>query len=76
MAASEIILRCWRDHLGLDDVQLSDDFFDLGGSSLLAMRMAGSLADHLGIRVPVRWVFDFPRLADFQRRVAAAVAER
>ena len=59
------------DVLGLDRVGLDDDFFALGGDSLIATRVCARLQSALGRDVPVRCLFDAPtvgRLADYLDR--------
>ncbi|MGU3435771.1 non-ribosomal peptide synthase/polyketide synthase [Actinomycetes bacterium M1A6_2h] len=54
---------------GEHPIGLDDDFFDLGGNSLSATRVAARLSTALGADVPVRAVFDAPRVADLARAV-------
>ncbi|MET9669595.1 amino acid adenylation domain-containing protein [Streptomyces sp. NPDC006475] len=46
--------------LGLDRVGAHDDFVQLGGDSLLAVRTAALLGERLGVHLPSRCVFDAP----------------
>jgi len=64
----------WSDVLGVEPVGRDDGFFDLGGSSLLAVRMAARVRDELGIDVPLVKLFDRPTLAGFASAAAAATA--
>ncbi|NED61592.1 hypothetical protein G3I15_11735, partial [Streptomyces sp. SID10244] len=59
------------DVLGVDTVSATDSFFDLGGNSLSATRVAARIAETLGIRVGVRDLFDAPTV----RALAALVAD-
>lgn len=60
----------WSDVLGIPDIAASDNFFDLDGHSLLAMRVIARL-ERMGYSdIPLQLLFDTPVLADF----AAAVA--
>ncbi|QHN36337.1 amino acid adenylation domain-containing protein [Gordonia pseudamarae] len=56
--------------LGLDRVSVTESFFDLGGNSLSAMRLAARAGEALGVTVSVRDVFEAPSV----RELAAASA--
>ncbi|MFD6103713.1 amino acid adenylation domain-containing protein [Nocardia salmonicida] len=55
--------------LDLPRVGLRDNFFDLGGNSLTATRLTARLSSALGIRVSVRDLFEYPRMADLAARL-------
>ncbi|MEV0031788.1 amino acid adenylation domain-containing protein [Nocardia sp. NPDC050793] len=57
--------------LGLERVGADDDFFELGGNSLVATRVAARLGAVVGARVPVRSVFEYPTVGE----LAFAAAE-
>ncbi|NKR85707.1 hypothetical protein GS497_26490, partial [Rhodococcus hoagii] len=48
----------WSDLLGAPDLGRDDDFFDVGGNSLLATQVAGRLTSTTGVEIGVRDVFD------------------
>ncbi|MFE3195059.1 amino acid adenylation domain-containing protein [Nocardia sp. NPDC059240] len=60
--------------LGVDRVGAADDFFELGGNSLLAMRLAGRLGATLDRKVPVEMVFDHATVAALALAVGSATA--
>ncbi len=62
--AEEIVAGVFAEVLGLDRVGTADDFFALGGNSLVATRAVARLSAALGTRVPVRALFDRPVVAD------------
>jgi amino acid adenylation domain-containing protein len=65
----ELVAQVWADVLGVDRVGVHDDFFVLGGHSMLATRAANRLATALGREVSVRDVFDFPTVAGHAARI-------
>jgi len=50
--------------LGVDSVDEHDDFFEIGGHSLGALRLATLIQRELGIAVELQQVMDNPRYGD------------
>ena len=67
----DVLASIWSELLEVDRVGAGDDFFALGGHSLIATRLASKVRELFGIEVPVRAVFDNPVLADLARVVGA-----
>lgn len=63
----------WKDLLGRE-FSASDDFFLSGGSSVTAMRFAMRLQSTLGVRVPVRAVFEGRTGAEILRYLEKAAS--
>lgn len=63
------IAALWSGLLG-EEVGRGDNFFALGGNSLLAVTIAHRLSQELGLTVPARALFAAPTLAGFARKVA------
>lgn len=55
----------WSEVLGVEAVGRSGHFFELGGQSLLAMRMIARVRRRFNIKVPARTVFDAPTVEKF-----------
>jgi phthiocerol/phenolphthiocerol synthesis type-I polyketide synthase E len=53
----------WRQILGRAHIAAGDDFFELGGDSLMAMTLTGRIRDTFGVRLTVPALFDYPILA-------------
>src|SRR5260221_2159705 len=53
----EILVQLFAEVLGRDSVGLDDDFFDLGGHSLLVGRLASRVRSVLGLDVAGQWLF-------------------
>jgi acyl carrier protein len=56
----EAIAGIWQRLLKLDRVGVEDNFFDLGGHSLLLVRLANALREHAGADIPLVELFRFP----------------
>jgi amino acid adenylation domain-containing protein len=65
----ELIAGVWTEVLGRDRVAANDDFFALGGHSLIALRVAARLKKNLGLAVTIKEVYRHPRLSDLARHV-------
>ncbi|MFC4517043.1 amino acid adenylation domain-containing protein [Streptomyces ehimensis] len=61
----------WAELLGVPSVGADDSFFALGGHSLLAVRMLGRVTRDFGPALPLRTLFESPRLQDFADLVDA-----
>ncbi len=68
----EIVAAIWADLLGLDRVGVDDHFFEIGGHSLLAIRVAARIRAALGVEAPVHALFETPVLTDLARSLANA----
>ena len=68
----------WTDVLGVERVGMTDNFFDLGGHSLLGLRLVNQLREALGEHLALAIVFEAPtvaRMADLlEKNFPAAVA--
>ena len=60
----ETLAGIWRDILGLERVGVKDDFFDLGGHSLLLTQVVARVRDAVGVEVPLRQFFDRSTLGE------------
>ena len=67
-ALSEI----WKQVLALEQVGVENNFFDLGGHSLLGMRLANNVFERFGVELPVLAVFEHPTI----RQMSAVIDAR
>lgn len=68
-ALAKTLAALWSELLQVDKIGLHDNFFDLGGSSLLVMRMHRLLEERLQPGLSVVDLFKFPTLGGLARRI-------
>ncbi|GAA2356702.1 hypothetical protein Cme02nite_50080 [Catellatospora methionotrophica] len=73
---ADTVAAIWTSLLGVDATAPDADFFALGGHSLTAVRLIARLRERLGVEVPLRDLFEAPRLAGFVARVGQAAPAR
>jgi phthiocerol/phenolphthiocerol synthesis type-I polyketide synthase E len=61
----------WTELLGIDPIGRSDDFFSLGGDSLLGIQLHSRIKEAFRIDIPLATVFENPTVADLARVVEA-----
>lgn len=52
--AERKVYQIWVDALGIEDISTDDDFFDVGGNSLLAIRLINSIRETCGVTLTFR----------------------
>ncbi|SHM78912.1 amino acid adenylation domain-containing protein, partial [Duganella sacchari] len=70
-ATEEILAAIWAGLLKQDRVGTHDNFFALGGHSLLVTQLVSKIRTAFGIELPVRAPFEAPTLAALARRIDA-----
>ena len=74
-AMEKFLADAWATVLSRGSVSATDDFFELGGHSFAATRVVSRIWTALGVRVPVKTLFDAPVLADFAADVERIARE-
>lgn len=71
-----LIAEVWRETLGLEAVDRQDNFFDVGGHSLLLVQVCSRLEARLGRRIELVTLFRFASIASLAEHLGAAEAPR
>jgi acyl carrier protein len=69
-AIANDLVDLWKRILRTDDITIDDDFFDIGGNSLSAIRLLPAIEQHFGVEPHISLVFDHPT----PRQMAVALA--
>ncbi|MFD0633819.1 amino acid adenylation domain-containing protein [Catenulispora yoronensis] len=64
----------WAQALGVESVGVHDNFFDLGGHSLMVTQLINRLDQGLGIRLSIREVYEAPTVAEMKTALVERVA--
>jgi len=67
--AEQRVAATWREVLALKEVGADDNFFDLGGHSMLAMKVAARLSRDFAVDVPIRMLFESRTVSDLAARL-------
>ena len=68
------LVALWAEILGTSLIGVDDDFFALGGNSLVAVQLMSRVRSRLGARLPMRSLFEAPTVARMARLVETARA--
>jgi amino acid adenylation domain-containing protein/non-ribosomal peptide synthase protein (TIGR01720 family) len=60
----ELLLNIWQSILNLNSVGIADNFFALGGHSLLVIRLVSQIQQVFGVDISLRQIFENPTIAE------------
>ncbi|MEP6583183.1 MAG: amino acid adenylation domain-containing protein, partial [Ginsengibacter sp.] len=63
------LAQIWQELLDAEKVSIHDNFFHIGGHSLLAMRLVSSIRTRLGIEMQVKTLFIYPTIAQLSQQL-------
>ncbi len=72
----ELLARLWAEVLGIESAGMHDNFFALGGHSLLGTRLISRVRESFGVELPVRTLFEAPTIRDLAGHIEAALRDQ
>ncbi len=73
-ATEQAVGELWRQMLNLSSVDVFEDFFEAGGNSLMALRMAGAIQKRFDTEFSVAKVFQNPTVAQLAKALSGGSA--
>jgi SAM-dependent methyltransferase len=74
-SVEERLREIWADLLAIHTLGVDDNFFEIGGHSLIATRLLSRVRDAFRIELPLRAIFDNPTIAGLARVVEEAQSQ-
>ena len=72
VSKEEIALRLmWKNLLGVENISVTDSFFEVGGHSLLAVQLIASIRKEFNVDIPLAEIFSRPTIQSLASRIAA-----
>ncbi len=68
----ELLARIWSQVLGIERVGIHDNFFDLGGHSMLITQLVVRVRETFQVELPLRSLFEMPTVAELAQSIAIA----
>ncbi|MEV0457297.1 type I polyketide synthase [Catellatospora methionotrophica] len=72
----EVVHQIWADLLGIAQIGPDQDFFSLGGHSLLGTKIVARIREAFGVDLPTSALFETPTIAGLAATVTGLLAER
>ncbi|MDQ3403410.1 MAG: amino acid adenylation domain-containing protein, partial [Actinomycetota bacterium] len=67
--AERLVAAAWADVLGVERIGADDNFFAVGGDSILSIRVVSRLREVFGVRLSPRALFEHPTVAELARAI-------
>ena len=74
--SEQAIAALWQDLFGIERIGARDNFFEMGGNSLLAIQLVFRLRRTFDVELPMSKLFESPTVAQLARAVASSRLER
>ena len=59
----QTLVELWQQFLGIEPIGIHDDFFELGGDSLLGTQIMARIRETFTVEIPMGRLFEYPTIA-------------
>ena len=73
-AAEQALADIWKKLFDLDEIGVKENFFDLGGHSLIATRLVSYIRKEFDVEIPLRAIFERPTIEGLARQISESQA--
>ncbi|WNG36159.1 acyltransferase domain-containing protein [Archangium violaceum] len=70
-ATEQALVECFSELFRIEGIGIHDDFFALGGDSLMGLRLTGLIGQRLGVRLPLKTLVEAPTIAALAEKLGA-----
>ncbi len=70
------LLRIWKEVLMSENTTVEDNFFEIGGNSLSAVQVMTKVRKYLGLKLPVKLLFENQTIKEFAGELMALYTEK
>jgi polyketide synthase PksJ len=70
------IAKIWEDLIKTSNISLNDNFFDIGGTSLIAIRAVERIEKEFKIKLSARVFFDCPKIKCMAEHIDSKISEK
>ena len=69
----KLLAGIWTEILGIEQIGINHNFFEIGGHSLIATRVISQIRQVLGVELPLRSLFENPTIARLAKQIEQAI---
>jgi len=67
----DILLGAWKQTLGLDEIGNDDEFFEIGGDSLLSVELFTIIKKEFNLRLPISTLYKYPTITLLTEKISS-----
>ena len=65
----EQLLAIWREVLKIDNIDINDNFFEIGGNSIQAIQITNQMTEKIGCFMDIGKLFEYPTISKIERYI-------